>query len=314
MSPRLAAFILFAACAPQPKPKDPGNFVDVPVDTPQAPAAPSSTTSAPPQPASSPTPPPPPPASSPPAAATGVYGRNAVAAFDAMAQTDRDALKKVKVLFHHHSIGENIMGLWTDDHQPGGAVTLGFPFGAAKAPSDYATLGLGETTGGSNGQPETKLASLQDIVVGQRFGAAVQALLFKLCFIDFGSGSTVNSLDDVHALAAKYKSTMQAISAATPGLRVVHITPPLNNYWNSAGNDLRAELARFLRDEYGGNGFVFDLEDVISHDAQGNPCVHDNVPVICDAYVGGSGHLSHTGATLAAKGLLYTVWQATRAR
>ncbi|MCC6811424.1 MAG: hypothetical protein IT381_28600 [Deltaproteobacteria bacterium] len=240
----------------------------------------------------------------------GVYGREAVAAFDALGAGEKESIKTIKVLFHHHSVGENIMGFWTDDSQGGGAEALGFTFAEANTPADFSTLTLAHTTGGDNGDPVSKLDSFESIIVTQAFGAAVRVAVFKFCYIDFGGGSSVQSMPQALALEASYRATMQAVSAAHPGLRIVHVTPPLMNYWNSAGNDLRAELGRFMRDEYGANGFVFDLQDLESHDATGALCSRNGVAVICDPYVGNSGHLTGLGSTRAAKGLLYTLWRA----
>jgi hypothetical protein len=244
----------------------------------------------------------------------GVYGRGAVAAFDALSAADRAAIRDVKVLLHHHSVGENIMGWWTDDtpaggsNAPGGAARLGFPFSRAGSAAAYAgTVRLGENTGGNNGDGAGKLASFQHFIATQGFGSAVQVAVFKFCYIDFGGGSNLTSMAQVLALEATYRSTMATLQASYPNLRIIHVTPPLKNYWTSEANDLRVEMGRFLRAEYGTTGYVFDLQDLESHGVSGALCARSGVPVICDPYVGGTGHLTDLGADLAAKALLYTV-------
>lgn len=235
---------------------------------------------------------------------THVLGREAMAAYDRMSAGERAAIGDARVLFHHHSIGENIMGQWTDDDAPGGAAALGFPFSRVTSPSDYGAPLLGELSGGDNGQPSEKIASLKNLLVDDGFGGAVDVVVFKFCFLDFGGGSEVTSSAEERALEEKYARAFEEVSAAHPQLRVIHITPPLNNYWNSANNDLRAAFAAFLRKKY---DFVLDLQDIVSHEPDGTACAHGGVPVSCDRYVGGSGHLSGEGATAVGKALLYMI-------
>ncbi len=243
------------------------------------------------------------------ATGAGVYGASAAASYDTTSSGQRESIKQTKVLFHHHSVGENIVGDWTDDDAAGGATELGMSFVAANSPGDYARITLGETTGGNNGKPSEKLASLKDIVITQRFGAAVDVVIFKFCFLDFGSGSDAANTAQEKALEAEYEAVMAEIAVAHPALKIIHVTPPINNYWNSAGNDLRAAFGNFQRTEYGTQGFVFDLQDIVSHKADGSACAREGVPVACDEYIGGSGHLSGLGATQTAKGLLFTILQ-----
>jgi hypothetical protein len=245
-------------------------------------------------------------------------GRDTPAAFDALSASERAALANLKVLFHHHSVGENIMGQWNDttaangSPPPRGASSLGFPFRHAATPADYGpgTVRLGENTGGANGDAASKLASFADLLDARGFGAAVQVAVFKFCYLDVGGGSTLTSLAQVQALEATYRATMAALAAKYPALRIVHVTPPLKSYWNSDSNDLRLELGRFLEAEYGASGHVFDLQDLESHDATGALCAHSGTPVICEPYVGGTGHLTDLGSDLAARGLLYTLYRA----
>lgn len=246
-------------------------------------------------------------------AGAGIFGHDAIVSYAGMSAADRDAVGQTKVLFHHHSVGENIMGAWTDDGSAGGAESLGFHFTTANAPSDYPALSLGEISGGSNSRPLEKVASLRTIVVDQQFGAVVDVVAFKLCYLDFGSGSDAGTDQGERALEAAYVAAVEAMTSAYPELTVVHVTPPLNNYWNSGGNERRAAFADFLRSTYGKDGFVFDLQDVVSHDSNGNACERNGVPVACDEHLGKTGHLSGEGATAAAKVFLYTLLQ-TRTR
>lgn len=250
----------------------------------------------------------------------GVYGRNAMAAFDALSAPEKASIRNIRVFFHHHSVGENIMGEWTDTTPaghvppPGGAASLGFPFSPANSAGAYTgALRLGENTGGANGDPAAKLASFADFIDRQGFGDAVDVAIFKFCYLDFASTSNVNTMAGVQALEATYRNTMAGIKARHPNLRIIHITVPLNNYWNYNRNDLRAEMGRFMRAEYGADGFVFDLQNIETFAASGPDCAHGGIPVACDPYIGGTGHLTDFGANNAAKGLLYTILRADQA-
>ena len=227
-------------------------------------------------------------------------------------------IHNIKVFFHHHSVGENIIGQWTEDHVDGGAKGLGFPFSVANSAADYsANVRLGENTGGENGRPATKLSSFVDFINNQ-VGNAIQVAVFKLCFLDFTKDpqnlpSDRLSMANIAEFENTYRSAMAGIQASHPNLRIIHVTPPILNRWNADGNDSREEMARFLRAEYGSSGFVFDLQDIESHEVNDTACTYNGAPVACESSTGGTGHLTGLASDRAAKGLLYTVLQAASA-
>ena len=212
------------------------------------------------------------------------------------------------------------MGEWTDTTSagsvppPGGAANLGFPFSLAANASAYSgVLRLGENTGGGNGDPAGKLSSFTDFIDRLGFGNAVDVAVFKFCFLDFSSSSNVNTMAGVISLENAYRNAMAGLQARHPNLRIIHITPPLNNYWNYDRNALRAEMGRFMRSEYGASGFVIDLQSIETSATSGPDCARGGIPVACDPYIGGTGHLTDFGADNAAKGLLYTIFRAANA-
>jgi len=243
-----------------------------------------------------------------------VIGVEGIAAFDAMPQANKDALKNTKVFFEHMSVGENLIMGYNNWSEPwnGGTNSLGFVFRSVKSASDYGTATLGHMAFGYNKEPYKKIDAFKENILDNGFGNAVDVAGFKYCYndliVDF-----VSNIDDV---ISAYRTAFNAIDAAAATSKwstaFFHVTTPLQpaEQWQTVENNtLRVAFAHFLRTTYaGGRHIVFDLQSIESTNAAGDKCMQSGVPVLCaDWAADKDGHLNDAGATRAAKAFLYTL-------
>jgi hypothetical protein len=118
----------------------------------------------------------------------------------------------------------------------------------------------------------------------------------------------VNGSTPTAEVLSRYLAAMARVPVDHPGTRPVLITWPLiaSNHSRASCN---AELAVFndgVRAFAVANEFdLYDLADIESHDADGNPCRYGSIEAACPEYTTDGAHLNGTGAGRAAAGILW---------
>lgn len=227
------------------------------------------------------------------AVATGVVSNDGIRAFEALTAAELAPLKARRVLWGHQSVGENLIG---------GARQLGFEFRSVTRGADYGEARWGEAGVAENGDPERKIRSFVELMVGGGIGRRVEAASFKFCWVDFETGT------DVEDLADEYDAAMRDVQARFPDVRLLHVTPPLTTDEPEA-NGVRWRFGRELIRRHRDTALVFDLGAVISTDASGEQCKSGNQRRLCPAWASDSGHLNDAGSQRAAKAFLYAFYR-----
>jgi hypothetical protein len=223
------------------------------------------------------------------AAATGVVSNEGIRAFEALTAAELAPLRERRVLWGHQSVGENLLG---------GARQLGFEFRSVSRGADYGEARWGEAGVADNGDPERKIRSFVELMVGGGIGRRVEAASFKFCWVDFDTGTDVEELGD------EYDAAMRDVQARFPSVRLLHVTPPLTTDEPEL-NGVRWRFGRELIRRHRDTGLVFDLGAVISTDASGQQCKTGNQRRLCPGWASDSGHLNDDGSQRAAKAFLY---------
>ena len=227
----------------------------------------------------------------------GVVGVEAIAAFDQLTAADRARLASLRVFWGHQSVGRELMG---------GAGRLGYAFQTVSSAADYPRVTRGEALVADNRDPARKVRSFRTLVLDQGIGGAVQVAAFKFCWIDF------NTDTDLDAIERQYADAVTEARRRFPGLRILHVTPPLTSD-EPRENRIRMAFGQRLRQRYAQTDVVFDLAEVQSTRDDGGRCVRDNSAVLCDAYRSDEGHFNDGGADRAAKAFLYAILRAAGA-
>lgn len=225
--------------------------------------------------------------------AIGVVANEGVAAFDRLSPEQLGALKQRRVLWGHQSVGENLIS---------GARSLGFEFRPVRSGQDYSEARWGESSVEENGDPERKIRSFVTLLTTDGIGPRVEAASFKLCWVDFSDATDVDELLD------DYDAAMQGLSRRYPGVRLLHVTPPLTTD-EAELNGRRWRFGRELIRRHRDSGLVFDLAAVISTDGEGQQCKSGNQRRLCPSWASDSGHLDEEGSRRAAKAFLYAFYR-----
>ncbi len=139
--------------------------------------------------------------------------------------TDHDALvaelravAAKKVWFGHHSVGSDMLeGVQALARDAGVPVTIG------------------EGPVGENGHPLDKIKDFEREAI-EGAGKDADVVAMKLCYADFTSST------DVSTIMEAYVKSVERIRAARPGVRVLHLTPPLT----TRQNDVKSRALRVL--------------------------------------------------------------------
>jgi hypothetical protein len=198
------------------------------------------------------------------------------------------------IYFGHQSVGFNMMD--------GVQALIGTVPGATlrveqtSNPSAVQKGVFAHAINGSNGDPIGKGAAFQNTMQGG-MAARVDIAFFKFCYVDFWA--TTN----VAAVFADYRSKMNALKAAYPQVRFVHVTAPLTT-GSSVDNAVREQFNDLVRQTFGGTDAVFDLAKVESTRPDGTSELFSGVRALVGAYSSDGGHLNATGAEVVAKALV----------
>jgi hypothetical protein len=229
---------------------------------------------------------------------------------------DLDTLRGVRVYFNHQSVGASLLEAIK-------RLDPKFPIShldaAALPPPGKGIL---ETMLGSNGDPASKIRAFSEALA--QISAAPEIALTKLCFVDF------NENPDVDSLFAEYQRTFDALKAAHPKTRFLHVTVPLvikKPRWktlvkavlgrpeDSFANSQRDAFSALLRRTYGDDA-IFDLARLESTGEDGSSESFEHggrqVPALLSAYSSDGAHLNERGADLVARQLVHTLALAAR--
>lgn len=310
MRARLVASVVWlGACDRGAAPAEPAPVAATPSADPAKPAAAPATPAAaapanPPVPSAAvPATPTPPVAPKPDAAAQHLVGVDAIAAWDALPEAERERVRSIPTLFLHQSVGQDL-----ED----GAKALGFPFEYYGPNQASVAAGLNggifvDVGGVSNGDAAAKLAVWREHT-GKH--AALKVAMMKFGYADVLPES-------LEAAKSGYRDAVAAIRAR--GTKVLHVTPPLvfDTAENPAKQTLRAWMLASFPDDV-----IFDLTDLESTDpSTGARCEVGGVWRICPSIRSregcasegqgidgpGQGHLCAAEAARLAKAMLFAI-------
>jgi len=228
---------------------------------------------------------------------------------DATLKADLETLRGANVFFGHQSVGANILE---------GLATLAREAGIPVA--------LGEAGVGANQQPLSKFEDFARRAESAPAGS-LQLMLVKLCYADFAPDT------DVAPMIESYKAAVARVRKAQPGVRVVHVTPPLfarptglkaglkrtlgKQLWEEGASAKSAAFGEQLRAAFPGEP-VFDLAALESTRPDGTREQYEiggqQVPMLWAGFTSDGGHLNETGKRVVAKAFAHALAEELRTR
>jgi hypothetical protein len=220
---------------------------------------------------------------------------------------DLSTLRGARVFFGHHSVGANILqGLGELSKEAGIDVRI-----------DEAPVG-------ENTKPLGKFEDFAERAE-RNPGDGTQLMAMKLCYVDF------QPTTDVDSLVLAYAAAVDRVKKARPGVKVLHVTPPLcthptdlksklsrtlgKSIWEDQANMRRLEFKRKMIERFPGEP-VFDLSAVESTRPDGTteayPVDGKEVPMLWPGYTDDGGHLNGRGRVAAAKAFAHALATALR--
>lgn len=235
-------------------------------------------------------------------------------AFADVSRAQWDSLATRHLLFGHQSVGANILegvGELLAERPD-----LRLVVRESSEPSPNASgsaAGLHHLRIGVNGDPASKLRAFAGAVDSRGPDVA----MMKFCYLD------LEGAQDPDSIFAEYSSTVAALRARRPGLRLVHVTMPLTDdgTWKErlvklakgrrSKRALNAQRERFnslMRQAYAGVEPLFDLARIESTNADGtrSTVAHRgaDVPFLAAAWDADGGHLNARGRRMVAERFL----------
>lgn len=220
---------------------------------------------------------------------------------------DLAALRGARIFFGHHSVGANILEGVSELSKASGI-----------------DVRIEEAPVGENTKP---LGKFEDFAKRGEANPSdgTQLMAMKLCYVDFRPDTNVGELVQAYAAA------VDRVKKARPGVRVVHVTPPLmarpsdlkskvsrtlgKSIWEDEANAKRLEFKQKLLERFPGDP-VFDLASVESTRPDGTKEEYDvdgrKVPMLWPGYTSDGGHLNERGRVAAAKAFVHTLAAALR--
>ena len=226
---------------------------------------------------------------------------------DAAFKTDLETVSKAHVFFGHHSVGQNLLE---------GVAMLSKEAGVP--------IKIDEAPVGKNLEPLTKFEDFAARGEANK-GDGTQLILMKLCYVDFNPDSNVDAMLDA------YMKAVGRVRAARPGVKILHVTPPLHSrpggikttmqrllgkqVWEDDTAIKRAEYAAKLKDRCRGEP-VFDLSGVESTQPDGGKVIGvvkgREVPFLWSGFTDDGGHLNDFGKKVAGKAFVQALAAALR--
>ncbi|GAB3991808.1 hypothetical protein GCM10028807_22950 [Spirosoma daeguense] len=242
----------------------------------------------------------------------GVVGTNGISAWDNLSATEKGRIKNWNTLFLHQSVGQDL-------EEGAKANGISFEYFGPKDVVDKGAEGKGlrggifvDVGGIPNGNPYEKIRVFKEAAL--RSKATLKIAVFK-----FGYADVLDS--NREQVKTAYKAFVDDLRQQIPGLRFVHMTPPLV-YSTTAeeGNAAKANVGQWMKDTFKATDVVFDLQAVETNEGS---CQQNNVPRICQENRAsaadpsevngvdsdGQGHLGKKASQRISKALLYAIYQ-----
>ena len=233
----------------------------------------------------------------------GVVGTEGIEAWEKLATSEKDRIKGWNTIFMHQSVGADL-----ED----GASANGFRFEYFDL-TEKPDKGLsGNVFSASNGMPMEKIAEFKKNVLAHK--SIVKIAIFKFGYADIRD-------DNIEEVETAYKQMIDDLRAQVPGLRFVHVTPPLIYIaTKDEGNAAKMKVAQWMKDTFRDKDVIFDLEQIESNNGS---CKLGAVWRICDEYRStaacpskgqgvdapeGQGHLCEKAATRISKAFLLSIY------
>ena len=222
-------------------------------------------------------------------------------------KADLETLRGARIFFGHQSVGVNILeGLAELSREAGIPVQIG------------------EGPVGANRNPASKFEDFARRAESTPAGE-LQVMAVKLCYADFEPST------DVDALIRAYRDAVARVRKAQPGVRIVHVTPPLwarpsgfkagikrmlgRSIWEEQGDAHAQSYREKLLAAFPGEP-LFDLGRLESTRPDGsreeNQVDGSAVPMLWPGYTNDGGHLNHAGKRLAARAFAHALALAAR--
>ena len=241
-------------------------------------------------------------------------------ALDRFQEIHLNQLLKLKILFGHASVGNNIVqGLEKIKHNDR---TLKY-FNVVRADelTSIDENGLHHFILRKNGDPQRKIKHFKDTLTGNNLGDQIDVAILKLCYVDIESDT------DIDAVFKAYTETVAAIKRQYPDLKIVHVTVPLYTHRRGfkgyikrilkpdLNNVNRHRYNQLIKKKFQGSDSLFDLARLESTYPDGSRAsfMHrgDTFYHLANLYTDDGGHLNELGQFLAAKELLRVLVETT---
>ncbi|GGM93248.1 hypothetical protein GCM10010967_27950 [Dyadobacter beijingensis] len=237
----------------------------------------------------------------------GVVGTAGIQAWDQLSAAEKAKIKGWNTIFMHQSVGTDL-----ED----GAAANGFRFEYFDL-NEKPDKGLsGNVFSASNGMPLEKIAEFKTNALAHK--GILKIAIFKFGYADIRD-------EDWETVRTAYKQMVDDLRTQIPGLRFVHITPPLVYIaTKDEGNEAKMKMGQWMKATFAEKDVVFDLQAVESNDGA---CKLGNVWRICDEYRStascpsksqgvdapeGQGHLCEAAATKVSKAFLMSIYNTGR--
>ena len=233
----------------------------------------------------------------------GAVGIAGIEAWDKLAGSEKDRIKGWNTIFMHQSVGGDL-----ED----GAAANGFKFEYFDL-SEKPDKGLsGNVFSVSNGDPLGKIAEFKR-------NALAHKSLVKIAIFKFGYADITDA--NLEQAEVAYKALIDDLRTQIPGLRFVHITPPLIYIVSKdEGNAAKMKMAQWMKDMFKDKDVIYDLQEI---ESDNGACKVGSVWMICDKYRSkancpskgqgidapeGQGHLCEKEATRISKAFLMSIY------
>lgn len=223
---------------------------------------------------------------------------------------DVAAIRRRRIYFYHHSVGQNVLdGLARLDGEVGGGTIR---MVARDAAAGIAGPVLAHGGGGRNGDPKGKIDFFAEVIRKER-GLNPDLAFLKLCYAD------IDPRTDVADVFDHYRRTLQGLAREFPGIRFAHVTVPLMEHpedlknriyrvigrevWADASNVKRAEFNRRLLEAFPTDP-ILDLARIEATRPDGGQSTFEaggrRYPGLYAGYSEDGGHLNAAGQRVAA--------------
>ncbi|MFE6508540.1 hypothetical protein ACFVDI_25450 [Nocardioides sp. NPDC057767] len=234
-----------------------------------------------------------------------------------LSESELRTVGRTKVLFGHNSVGMNIIDGISKvyaDASVSVPVIADVTGGSVDADGEGAMLRHAYI--GVNEDPMSKFTAFEEVMDGPA-GKDIDVALMKLCYVD------ITAATDVQAVFDAYVSTMAAVEAAHPDVRLLYTTAPLtaDRNWKSkvkavlgrddqmgpADNIARERYNAMIREEYGATGRLVDIAATEAEGTRERSQDGTTYHVLNENLTFDRGHLNEAGSEAVAAELLRVV-------